>query len=376
MSVNFAVISGYILQNKQQLLRLLFILLLIIWISFFGWSYITSTNAYGTIVLFLTDITGHITSALTLLTRDSATYNSASGQLISSSQLRFSPVMPVGAYFYYIIAFTLLLAVPIKKLPSALILALSTVVFIVIRAALITYIRYQTEGHLILLSGLEPLIYFPFIVIIWFVLTSNSFLAVFYQYLQKLFEPHLIISINKLVVLLLLLTPVPRIIMTYFNSASPMNALTKFTLEISRVFLELLGYLPHIETKLISLDRFWIQLEHPCLGVGVFTIIAILIGSTKSPLINKLLYIPLAFVAMTAMNSIRLSLLLIYLQSARDNMLDLVTLHDYATYFMYAVAFALYILYVYLIQDIKLSFTKKITKKDQNHTINKQIISN
>ncbi len=376
MKVYSPIISEYSQQNKQQLLWLLFILFLMVCIYLIGWSYFVTTNSFRTIVSFLAEITGHLTSSLTKLSNNPATYNRISGQLISSSQQVFSPVMPESAYFYYFISFILLLAVPIRKLPSGILLVLSTGVFIVIRAALITYIRYQTEGHLILLSGLEPLIYFPFIVILWFVLTSNSFLAAFYQYLQKLFEPHLIISINKLVVLLLLLTPVPRIIMTYFNNASPMNALTKITLEISRFFLELLGYFPQIETKLISLNRFWIQLEHPCLGIGVFTIIAILICTTKSPFINKLLYIPLAFVAMTVINSIRLSLLLIYLQSGKDNMLDMLTLHDYATYFMYVVAFALFILYVYLIQDIKLSLAKKIKKKNQNHTITKQIISN
>lgn len=341
----------FLKQNKQQLLLLLFALFLVC-IHFLCWSSLASTTLYNSLFGGYTKITGQLTVFIISLLGDSAVFDPATLLLRSNSKTTLL-VMPVAAYKFYFAAFFLLIAIPPKDQKYAFLLLVCSVLFIALRAASISIIHLLFSQKKILLLWIDPLIYLPMIALLLLVANKNALVNKAYNRINKRFAPLLIISLPQLILLLIILTPLPRLILN-FPDKSIIHGLINITLEISQSLLNNLGYKTIITSNFIFLEKFWLRLEQPCLGIGVVSIIWILVCCIKGSWLNKFIFLSVFSLLFVVMNSVRLSFLLVYIQNTYHQGLNKVELHDNITYFMYLFAFSSFLLYYFWFQDLNL----------------------
>jgi exosortase/archaeosortase family protein len=259
----------------------------------------------------------------------------------------------VSSYRFYLAAFFLLFIVPVRDYKYSLLILASSLILIALRAASITIIQLVYPHDMILLLWIDPIIYIPMFAIILFVANRTPLLRALYNKINDKFSPLLIISLPQLVLLLLLLTPLPRVILNYLDKTI-INGLVKMTLEISKALLNYFGYQTIVTSNFIFLGKFWLRLEQPCLGIGVVTIIWILINSVRGKWYNKFVFLTIFSILFVIMNSIRLSVLLVFIQNTYSSGLNKIELHDSITYFMYLFAFISFLAYYFWFQDVKL----------------------
>jgi exosortase/archaeosortase family protein len=169
------------------------------------------------------------------------------------------------------------------------------------------------------------------------------------------------VKIETVVLLLILLPPWPRIILNYIGNET-IRWITDSMLNVSRIIIEWTGKHAYIYDKTILLGQKSISLEQPCLGLGVATIVIILIAVTRSKLPNKLLFIPVFLIFFALMNSFRLAITLLYIQTIPVLSATIkVNIHDTITYFMYVVAFGAFIVYLFWFQNLNFQSKNVVT---------------
>jgi exosortase/archaeosortase family protein len=324
-----------------------------------GWQYLSQTFLYKSVDLAYTKFIGHLTLWLANIfgqypTLEYPTYNLSFNEKVKSL------AMPTGSYPFYIAAFLLLLVVPIRDYKYSFIIIVSSIFFIAFRAATISLIQLIYPQNMILLLWIDPLIYIPMFAIILFISNKNLIIKHLYTEIRALFIPILNVSLPTLILLLLLLTPIPRVILNYLNR-DIIDGIITITLKISKIILGWFGYETVVTAKYLFLDKFWLRLEQPCLGIGVITIVWILVCSIKGQWQNKSIFLILFTLLFVLMNSIRLSVLLLAIKKTYQTGLNKVELHDNITYAMYLFAFISFLVYYFWFQDIKL--TKSLRKE-------------
>ena len=355
-------VFSYLKNHRQQLFLFLFVLFLVLLIEFIGWRYIIQSNGYDIFQHAFSEITGFLSVGFSQILGYHTTYESI-GSLFILSTRRIHPIIPIDAFKFYFIAFLCLILVP-KKNVSNIVYVLITIVFLIIRATIISTIKllYFNQVHNILLLLLEPMIFLPMFFIVLYILKNNSMLRILYDKINQGFNHTLSIKFTTMIILVILITPLPRVFLTYMNGGI-LEFITNQTLILSRLILHAFNYANvNILGKTIYLDNYWIQLENPCLGIGIFTVIAILIFSVKSVWVNKLIFFILLFPALTVVNALRIALLLMYFKhNFGFGYINLRELHDTSSNIIYLVAFGLFILYLYWFQNIDiLKFKKKL----------------
>ena len=172
-------------------------------------------------------------------------------------------------------------------------------------------------------------------------------------------------TLATLIFLLIIIPPLPRVILTYLHS-SIMPGIVSFILTITKILLSWIGESANVNGEFIQLGQNWINLEYPCIGLGVFTFIAIIIFSTKSNYINKVVYLLIYAFIYLIMNSLRLAILILYINKTYSEIgLNKHILHNNVTYFMYLVAFIGFLGFIFWFQDIDLN--KKFHFKNVNN---------
>ena len=341
---------SYVQQNKRQFL-LLSLVLLFICIVLLSWQYLIQTFAYKSLDLAYANFTGQLSVWIASLLGQFPTYDSLSCNLSLNNKVKLL-VMPTESYKYYVIGFLLLLVVPIREYKFSFLLIVSSFLFIALRAAFITIIQLIYPQDMILLLWIDTMIYIPMLVIILFVSDRNQIIKPLFNKICALFRPSLIVSLATLILILLLVTPLPRIILNYL-AMGVIDEITTITLKISKIILSWFGYETVIATKFIFLGKFWLQLQQPCLGIGVVTLVWILVCSIKSKWLNKSIFLICFSLLFVLMNSIRLAVLLIIIKHTYMKGLNKMELHDSITYAMYLFAFISFIVYYFWFQDIK-----------------------
>jgi exosortase/archaeosortase family protein len=347
-------------QNRQLFYIIASALLFIFFIQFVGWSFISQTIVYKTFEHGFSDLTGTLSVFLSQILGYHATYQSISSEFILSTR-SVKLIIPSDAFKFYFIAFLSLVLVPGRYFENTAYVIFS-LIFLIIRAAIINAIKllYFNQIHNILLLLLEPLIFMPLFFIIVYILKNNPTLRILFDKMNQRFSHSLRFSFTSIILMVMLITPLPRVIFTYMNGGI-MEFITHKTLNLSRFFLHIFNYNNvTISGKTIFLDHYWIQLEHPCLGIGIFTIISILIFSCKSHWLNKMVYFVILSPILTIANGIRIALLLIYFKQNFGLVnINLRELHDNSSNIIYLIAFALFLLYLFWFQDIDLVGFKK-----------------
>lgn len=341
----------YLKQNKQQLYLLLFALLLAC-IHFIGWPFLSTTTIYKYLIAGYTKFAGQLSVFIAGLLGRSVLFDPITYHLSFGARAKLL-IMPVAAYRFYFATFLLLLIVPLKDYKYSILILTSSLILIALRAASITIIQLLYPQDMILLLWIDPLIYIPMFALILFVANKNPLIRELYNKINAKFSPLLLLSLPQLVLLLLLLTSLPRVILNYLNK-DIIDRLVKITLEISQNLLSYFGYQTIVTSNFIFLEKFWLRLEQPCLGIGVVTIIWILISSVRSNWYNKLVFLTIFSGLFVIMNSVRLSVLLVFIQNTYSSGLNKVELHDNITYFMYLFAFISFLIYYFWFQDIRL----------------------
>ena len=347
----------YLKKNKQQFLHLLFVLLLIGFVHLVVWQIITDTVLYN----YCTGIFSLFTAKLTIFLSDQlgqhTIYLQNTGQLCDNVNI-VTLVMPNASYEFYFVGFLLLFFVPRKYYIFSLLIILISLFYLAFRAAAISIIQLLYLQDMILLLWIDPLIYIPMFVIILFVLNKNPKLKPLYDKIIALFRPFLSVSLPNLILILLLVTPLPRVILNYVDR-SLIDELTNATLIISKTLMSWFGYDTIVSSKFIFLGKFWLRLEQPCLGIGVATIVTILVTAVKSRWVNKVLFLIVFYLLFILMNSIRLSVLLLAIKHTYSSGINKIELHNNITYFMYFFAFISFFIYYFWFQDIEISKSNK-----------------
>jgi exosortase/archaeosortase family protein len=213
--------------------------------------------------------------------------------------------------------------------------------FIALRAALISFILliYKGTVHHVLLVWLDPTIFIAMLVIGLYIVKQNNILNRLYISLNFQFSEIITTSLSSLVLLLILLPPLPRVLFNYIHS-DIMPGIVSYILYFSKIFLGWMGKTAEVSGRFITLENNWIDLEYPCLGLGIFTLIAILIFAIKGKILNKVIYLLFFALVYLLLNALRLSVLLLYINNTYHQIgLNKLELHNNATYFMYVVAF-------------------------------------
>lgn len=350
----------HIQQDKYQLYKLLFIFLFV-FIQLVGWQYLTQTLCYLSIENLYTKLTGQLTVSLANLfgqypAFDPLTYNLSINNTVKAL------IMPTAAYRFYVAGCMLLFVVPIKEYKYLLLLISSSLLLITLRASTISIILLIYPQNTILLLWIDPLIYIPMLAIIIFIVNKNKIIKPFYRKIRLRFSQLLNVQLTTLILLLLIVTPIPRVVLNYVDKGL-IDGLASITLRISKFILSVFGYDAVVTTKFIFLGKFWLRLDQPCLGIGVFTIITILICAIKGKMVNKSIFLIVFSLLFVLMNSIRMSVLLVVIKNTYMNGLNKVELHDNITYIMYLFAFLSFITYYFWFQDI--DFGDKIKKRMQ-----------
>jgi len=349
----------YFKQNNKQLLLLSFILLLVC-VELFSWQYLVQTSLFKYLIVSFTKFTGQLSVLMANLLGQYPIFEPQTYRL--SFNGRFNDlVMPIASYKIYFIGFILLFIIPIKDYGYSLLLITFSLLVIALRASAITIIQLIYPQDMILLLWIDPLIYIPMFLIILFVSNKNPIIRPLYNNICARFNPLLNVSFPILILLLLLVTPIPRIALNFLDR-DIINGFTTMTLKISKIILSWFGYETVVATKFIFLGKFWLRLEQPCLGIGVVTIVWILICSVKGQWLNKSIFLTIFSLLFVFMNSIRLSALLIIIKNTCLTGLDKVKLHDNITYTMYLFAFVSFFVYYFWFQDIKWFFKGRMNR--------------
>ena len=355
-------IISNIRNNKSQFSLLAFVVF-VSYCVFIGWESMSSTGLFVGVLDFLTNLIAKSVILLSSALNVNVEFNSTT-QILSNGSVNQFIILPRGAYVYYFILCFLFLLVPFNKYKTVLLLLLFNSAFLITRAIIINLIKLQIfpSIHNVLLVFIDPLIFIPLIVSLIFIFRENKLLRLLYDKINILFFPILNVSVSKLILLLVILTPLTRTVLSYINNYHAiMDNLVNYILRVSKYMISLFGYEATVHGKYIYLNQFWIRLENPCLGLGVFSIIIILILAIKSSMTNKAIYIPSFFIVYSFLNSVRLAVLLVYISNLKETnyLFNSVELHDKATYFMYGIAFFGFILYYYWFQDLKISKCSK-----------------
>lgn len=271
---------------------------------------------------------------------------------ISDGQLYFNEnvtalVLPTSAYPFFIVLSMFAIVIPFRKLYSLIIYFVSVYFFIVLRAVIVTFIYlflFYTK-HRVLLYVIDPLIYMPAFFWVLYVIKSNSNLLAILNRFNSSLSNISYLNIQKVVLLFIVIPPLPVTIFTY--SGNSLEWIISIILRGSQLFVSFLGLETTVAGNRILLGSNWIGLGLPCIGLGVMSTVAILMGIMKGLFVNKLLWFSLFAFVFQIVNSIRLGAALFYLnQYYTLNYISLKVLHDIITYIMYLVAFVFVFLYI------------------------------
>lgn len=343
---------------SQDLLKLFLIIILSVLILNFGWYYINSTTIFGYLSELLFKISGQSIETLTYFFNNPIDYNPLTNTLIHNGK-SWDLIMPVRSYQYFFVLSLFVFVLPLKKYHTVLVYVLSTATFIVIRSlfVMIVMIYGQETSHLSLLSWLANTIYLPVLFWIFYCVKNNDFLTQYYNLANESILRLCNFSIQKIVLLILLLTPVPKILIVYFNGISIIESAI---LNVSKSILLMAGYEPVLNGDRIFLANNWLRLGEPCIGIGVMTVVVLFIFIMKGRNLNRIVYSIFFVLTFSIINSIRLSLTLIYIHIHYGKQyLDLQNIHDSITYLMYIIAFTFMITYILWFENLEL---KKRTK--------------
>ena len=338
------------INEKQQIIKLIVVVSMALFVLIIGWNKITKTTSYQSFNVAYNEFTAKIVQNIGSIFDKKIEYQTDT-KILTSAGKTTKLIMPFDAYKYFFAGFILLGLVPINQWKRSLNAVLFVLLFVALRASAITYILLVYKNMLpnVLLVWIDPTIFIAMLVLGLYIVQHNNMLNKIYKTLNLRFLEILSTSLSTLLILLILLPPLPRVLFTYIHS-DIMPGIVSFILFFSKLFLGWMGKTVEVSGRFIILENNWLDLEYPCIGLGVFTLVAILIFAIRGQMLNKLIYLFFFALIYLILNALRLSVLLLYINNTYNQIgLNKIELHNNATYFMYAVAFCGFLGYNFLI---------------------------
>jgi len=327
-------------REKKEITKLMVVFSLALFVLFVGWDKIVKTEVYNSFNSVYNVFAVKIVQSLGSVSEKDIAYDTALN-ILTCEENSTKLIMPVDSYRYFVIGFVLLALIPLKYWKSTLSVIVFVLLFLAIRAGFVTFmfLFYKNTIHNIILLWIDPIIFIAMLILCLYIINHNSVLKKLFDSLAKRFSDILTVSLSTLLFLLIIVPPLPRVLLTYLHD-DIMPGIATFILNISKILLKLINESAYIFGKIIYLDNNWVDLQYPCIGLGVFSLIAVLIFVMKGNLKLKIIYLLFFAVFYLILNALRLSVLLIYINKTYHEIgLNKLELHNNATYFMYLVAF-------------------------------------
>jgi len=330
----------------------LIILFFSIFLIFYGWYGFQNYEFIASVSNIFNNSVGSI---INLLGTDLRFQNST---LILNGLAIDKKLIVSGLTFPILFSLIPLLYLYVKKYFANFLIICLTTIYFISRAAFITILFYSdvNKNLHVLLSLLDTMEFIPFYLIVFYIIKNNSYIESYYLKLKKRADAVLQFDIN-IVIILLILSSLPRIIIT-FVYPEVLDAITVLILKISQTTFNLFGISTIIDFKTIYIANNGVYLGHGCLGIGLLTMILILISATKSRIENKLTFVALLLPLQLFFISIRIDLFLIYFYNNWNVYFHPMIMHDYSNLFIYALGFGMFLLYYFWYQDVKILGSK------------------
>jgi len=138
------------------------------------------------------------------------------------------------------------------------------------------------------------------------------------------------------------------------------DGLSALILKLSVLMLHTVGYgEAFVAGKTIYLYNYWLHLGTNCLGVGLMVVFSALIFIIKSPLLNRLIYIPFGIVFIIILNAIRIDAILLHIALNQIPQHLIEDYHDLSNNVYYIIVFLFILIYIGWFQHVKFG-TKKV----------------
>lgn len=343
---------------KIDIFKIIFLSLLS-FLLILKWDSISNSFYFEEFNQFFDNFTGKITVYISKIF-DSEFLYSFDTKLLHYNSNSIQLQLPYNSYKYFLIAFLFLFMLPVKEWKSILLVVILVLLLVSFRAALIGLIDLKYFGifkhdfRKVFIVWLEPSINIAVFVIFASILYYNSLLKNVLNLINTRISNSFNTNLILIIFLLIVIPPLPRVLISVFFP-DLIDFFVKAVLNCSVLTLNIFGYDAKTSGKFIMLDSNWVALEYSCLGIGVFTMMLLILFSHKNSILNKIVYSFVFFIFYNAINSIRLAGLLLYLNNISQLRKDgMYYLHDFVSSIMYIFAYLGLFLYLFWFSNLKL----------------------
>jgi exosortase/archaeosortase family protein len=269
----------------------------------------------------------------------------------------------IGLKFYFIPALILFIF-PRQYLKTVFLFLVTIVIFFVF--SIIQICTASVYGEVlnfpIAVNFLYAFRYLVLLFVVMYKVKQHPLLVSIMDKINGLIAQKFHFSIFSLFVVLIFVEPLMIFVDNYlsFKELISLDGFTKLLLLLSKNILSIFGFNAQISGSLLFLDKYWVLLGLPCLGIGLMSAFVFLIVINKSNWINKIIYILIGLVVIILMNSARVALLLYHLYTNKGMYTIDMEVHDLSNYFFYAIVSLMVIVYVVWFQYIEF---KKVKNK-------------
>jgi exosortase/archaeosortase family protein len=345
--------SSYIIKLvKENVVSFIAILVFLYLFMFGGWSYLSKSYLFETVILSLSYIIGNLSILVIKLFGIESFYDAEFNNLIISGKEIVPVISRLGIKFYILLIFVLLLFNRnFKKSIGLLFFGVSLLIALTV---------FRFSGEIILSSTwsfwvTNLIFYLRWILILFIIAIKGEEYPVIRETYNKIAaqtKERFSIPLYLIILLIPIFFKLNHLIDTnaYIINTDP---LLQFILHISHSIMHLIGFPETViqNGNCLYLGINYVCVGFPCLGLGIMTSFTLLILLIRSPWFNRISYILFGLGVMILMNSIRVVYLLIHLYKNQSYQLAM-DAHDLSNYFFYIVVFFLFLGYILWFQYI------------------------
>ncbi len=342
-------IISYIVLNKKIAI-IFFSSIIVSCMYFIVWPFLLSTQIFIAFERIFIDTVGFTTQLTGKLFEIDVKYKIETGQISHYNKYQ-NILFPFYSLKLFFSLLPLLLIV-YERVFKNIWVVFTISFFFIIRSALIAlvYLLFKNEKHIVLLVLLDNYRVLPFLFLIIYIKNNSVLLFDFYSIINNKFEDNSSFSIFKTILFLVIFSPLARVVLTYIN-VDVLNWITSLILNISKFNMSIFNYETQIVDSTIFIDNYYIHLGHGCIGLGLMSIIFILVICLKGSMLKKIIFTSLFIPFMLILNSLRINLLLIYYKYKWNTFILEDNMHSYSNYLIYTFVFFSFIFLVFYISD-------------------------
>ncbi|MBP6610556.1 MAG: hypothetical protein KA206_05640 [Paludibacter sp.] len=342
------------LQNKAFQALLYLVLFIVAYI--FSKTVIADTGLYKTIQV---EFAGLVYGGLQLIT-NGVSFDAATGNFIYNNKI--IQTASSLALKYYFIVFGILAIAPRNYIKSVLVLCVAFIALYI--SNVLKYLNdvfTPSELMSFLYWVNVSLRYLIVYLVLKYKIDQHSFSRNAFVKLDVAIQTIFEITLHRLL-LLICMVPAFAAFFDWFlldKWTAFVDGLSALILGLSELLLHGIGFSEaFVVDKTINLHNYWLYLGTNCLGVGLMIVFSILIFSIKSPLLNRMIYIPIGIVFIILLNAIRIDAILLHITLNQTPQHLIVDYHDLSNNVYYIVVFLFILVYIGWFQNLKIGKRK------------------